>query len=74
MKVTYLAYASAIDRKIIRRLACQFFLSCDVLYKRSYDNVLLRCVGDEIMSVVYEGAYGSHMSGHVFACNILKMG
>ncbi|XP_058775095.1 uncharacterized protein LOC131649350 [Vicia villosa] len=36
--------ASSKDKKTLRRLAFNFFLNGDVLYKRNYDMVLLRCV------------------------------
>ena len=36
--------ASKKYRKTLRRLAGSFFLSENVLYKRNYDMVLLRCV------------------------------
>lgn len=36
--------ASERDKKTLRRLAGSFFLNKDVLYKRNYDMVLLRCV------------------------------
>lgn len=65
----YPACATATGKKTIRRLAYQFFLSGDVFYKKSYDNVLLRCIdtkeANEIMSKVQEGACGPHMSCHM---------
>ena len=36
--------ASKKDRKTLRRLAGSFFLSENVLYKRNFDMVLLRCM------------------------------
>ncbi|MCI42735.1 hypothetical protein A2U01_0063972, partial [Trifolium medium] len=36
--------ASNKDKKTLRRLSSSFFLNEDVLYKRNYDMVLLRCV------------------------------
>ena len=36
--------ASHKDKKTLRRLSGNFFLNGDVLYKRNFDMVLLRCV------------------------------
>lgn len=40
-----------------------------------YDDILLRCVdtkeANEIMSEVHEGAWGTHMNGHMLALKIL---
>lgn len=70
--------ATAVNKKTLRRLACQFFLAGDILYKKSYDDILLRCVdlkeANEIMSEVHEGICGPHMSGHMLARKILRMG
>ena len=40
----YLPSAIDSEKKFILRMACQFFLSGDVLYKRNHDSTLLRCV------------------------------
>ena len=40
----YPSGASSKDRKTLRKLAGNFFLNNDVLYKRNHDMVLLRCV------------------------------
>lgn len=67
-----------VTKKIIQQLAYQFFLSGEVLYKKSYDNVILRCVdveeANEKMLEVREGACGPHMSGHMVAHLVLGMG
>ena len=56
--------ASNKDRKTLRRLARIFFLSENVLYKRNYDMVLLRCVdrhkADMLMHEIHEGSFGTH--------------
>jgi hypothetical protein len=36
--------ASLKDKKTLRRLAGNFYLNGDILYKRNFDMVLLRCV------------------------------
>lgn len=70
--------ATELDKKTLRCLACQFFLTCDILYKKSYDNVLLRCVNskdaNEIIAEVHEGIFGPYMSDHILARKILRMG
>ncbi|KAA0066097.1 putative RNA-directed DNA polymerase (Reverse transcriptase), Ribonuclease H [Cucumis melo var. makuwa] len=66
------------DKRTIRRLAMNFFLSGEVLYKRNHDMVLLRCVDEEeakqIMTDIYEGICGTHANGHMMARQILRSG
>jgi len=38
--------ASKIDKKILRRLAMDFYLDKETLYKKSSDGTLLRCLDD----------------------------
>ena len=40
----YSPSATDSENKFIRHMACQFFLSGEVLYKRNHDSTLLRCV------------------------------
>ena len=48
-----------------------FFLDGDILYKKSKDQILLRCVdADKAKKIVHEihkGVCGTHASGHVMA-------
>ncbi|EOY19529.1 Uncharacterized protein TCM_044654 [Theobroma cacao] len=66
------------DKKIIRRLAMNFFLDGDILYKRSRDQVLLRCVDSaearRIVEEVHEGICGAHASGHMLAKQVMRAG
>ena len=66
------------DKKTLRRLAMGFFLDGDILYKKSKDQMLLRCVdADEARKIVheiYEGVCGTHASGHVMARQIMRAG
>lgn len=63
--------ANAVDKRALRRLASGFFLNGKVMYKRSHDGILLRCVdaleANEIMSKIREEQCGSHMSGFMLA-------
>ena len=70
--------ASNKDRKTLRRLASSFFLNEEVLYKRNYDMVLLRCVdgheADMLMQEVHEGSFGTYANGHAMARKMLRAG
>jgi hypothetical protein len=74
----YPPHATENDKKTIRRLAMGYFLSGDILYKRSFDGVLLRCLNEseakKMVEEVHEGSCGSHSSGHNMAKKILRMG
>ncbi|XP_070003193.1 uncharacterized protein [Nicotiana sylvestris] len=67
----YPEQASRDQKRTIRRHASGFFLSGDVLYKRTSDLNLLRCVDAEeaerIMYEVHAGVCGPHMNGYVLA-------
>ena len=60
-----------IKKRTIRRLANGFLLSGDILYKRTPDLNLLRCVNNQdaetIMNEVHSGVCGPHMNGYVLA-------
>ncbi|CAJ2644569.1 unnamed protein product [Trifolium pratense] len=70
--------ASTNDKKTLRRLASQFFLNGEVLYKRNHDMVLLRCVdrqeADLLLAEIHEGSFGTHANGHAMAKKILRAG
>jgi len=55
-----------------------FYLDREILYKKTRDQVLLRCVAAKeaqmIMSEVHEGVCGTHASGHKLARQIIRSG
>ncbi|XP_050896236.1 uncharacterized protein LOC127102972 [Lathyrus oleraceus] len=65
-------------KKALRRLSSKFFLNGDVLYKRNYDSVLLRCMdrheASTIIKSIHEGCEGVHAKGPAMAKNILQAG
>ncbi|GAU10109.1 hypothetical protein TSUD_418490 [Trifolium subterraneum] len=77
-KQEYPPGASNKDRKTLRRLSSSFFLNDEVLYKRNFDLVLLRCVdkheADLLMHEVHEGSFGTHPNGHTMAKKMLRAG
>ena len=48
--------ASRKDQKALRRLASQFLLSGNTLYKRSFNSTLMRCVDEKKSRALYEGS------------------
>ncbi|XP_070022030.1 uncharacterized protein [Nicotiana sylvestris] len=66
------------QKRTIRRLASDFFLSGEVLYKRTPNLNLIRCVDIEeagrIMYEVHAGVYGPHMNRYVLGKKILRAG
>jgi len=74
----YPEHATGDQKRTIRRHASGFFLSGELLYKRTPDLNLLRCVDIEearkIMHEVHAGVCGPHMNGYVLAKKILRAG
>ncbi|XP_060177778.1 uncharacterized protein LOC132607717 [Lycium barbarum] len=66
------------QKKTVRRLANSFFLNKEVLYKRTPDLGLLRCVDTEeatiLLGELHVGACGPHINGFVLAKIILRTG
>ena len=57
-------------------MACQFFLSGEVLYKRNHDTALPWCIdaskANPLMEEVHEGLLGAQASGPLLARKIMK--
>lgn len=74
-KQEYPERAFITDKKALRRFSTKFFLKEDVLYKRNYDYMLLKCVGrheeSTIIRSIHEGCEGVHAKGPAMAKNIL---
>ena len=56
----------------------RFFLDGEVLYKKSKDQILLRCVdaseARKIVHEIHEGVCGTHASRHVMVRLIMRAG
>ena len=72
----YLSGATDSEKKFIQRMAYQFFLSGEVLYKRNHDSTLLRCVdaskANHLMEETHEGLLGAYASGPLLAHKIMR--
>uniref|UniRef100_A0A2N9GNQ3 Uncharacterized protein n=1 Tax=Fagus sylvatica TaxID=28930 RepID=A0A2N9GNQ3_FAGSY len=66
------------EKKYIRRMAFQFFLSGEILYKRTHDATLLRCVDAEeanrLIQEMHAGLMGAHANGPFLARKIMRVG
>jgi len=64
------------EKKFIRCMACQFFLSGEVLYKRNHDSTLFRCVDASeaihLLEEMHEGLLRAHASGLLLARKIMR--
>ncbi|XP_071905730.1 uncharacterized protein [Coffea arabica] len=75
---SYPAGAGTTAKSLLRRLSSKFFLNREVVYKRTSDLGLLRCVdedeADYLMKEVHTDVCGSHMNGHLLAKKIMRTG
>ena len=66
------------EKKFIWLMACYFFLSGEVLYKRNHDSTLFRSVNapeaNYLMEEMREGLLGAHASGPLLAPMIMRAG
>ncbi|KAK5842169.1 hypothetical protein PVK06_004499 [Gossypium arboreum] len=66
------------DKRTLRRLASDYVLDGEILYKRRKDQVLLRCVdaieAKQILEEVHEGVCGTHANGFTMARQIMRFG
>ncbi|XP_070048967.1 uncharacterized protein [Nicotiana tomentosiformis] len=71
-------HAKGDQKGMIRRLAGGFFLNGEIMYKRTPNLNLLRCIdateAEPIMSEVHSGVCGLHMNGYVLVKKILRAG
>jgi len=72
----YPMWASKIDKKTLRRLAMDCYLNGEILYKKSSNETLLRCL-DEVeakntLREVHEGICSTHASRHMMARKIQR--
>ncbi|PKI77170.1 hypothetical protein CRG98_002452 [Punica granatum] len=74
----YPTFANRHDRKILWWLASHYFLSGEVLYRRSFDATLLLYVDESearrLMVEIYKGSCGPHMSGQMLAKKLMRLG
>ncbi|XP_070054313.1 uncharacterized protein [Nicotiana tomentosiformis] len=74
----YPEQASGDQKRTIRRFAGSFFLSGEVLYKRTPDLNLLRCVdakeAEKIMNEIHSRVCRPHMSRYILVKKILRAG
>ncbi|XP_040973999.1 uncharacterized protein [Gossypium hirsutum] len=64
------------DKRTLRRLASDYFIDGEILYKRRKDQVLLRCVdaneAKKILEEVHEGVCKTHANGFTMARQIMR--
>ncbi|KAA3479690.1 reverse transcriptase [Gossypium australe] len=74
----YPEQATENDKRTLRRLACDYVLDREILYKRRKDKILLRCVDavevKKILEEVHEGVCGTHANGFTMARQIMRFG
>jgi hypothetical protein len=72
----YLVGTSKMDKKTMRKLAMNLYLDGEILYKKSFDGTLLRCLNEtdarNALREVHEGICSTHANGHMIARKIQK--
>ncbi|KAA3477298.1 RNA-directed DNA polymerase (Reverse transcriptase), Ribonuclease H [Gossypium australe] len=74
----YPEQATENNKRMLRRLANEYVLDGEILYKRRKDRVLLRCAdaveAKKILEEVHEGVSGTHANGFTMARQIMRFG
>ncbi|XP_070010843.1 uncharacterized protein [Nicotiana sylvestris] len=77
-KGEYPEFANPTQKRILRRLSNNFFHSGGILYRRTPDLGLLRCIdakeASKLLEEIHAWTCGSHMNGFVLAKKILRAG
>ena len=72
----YLPGATDSEKKFIWCMACQFFLSGEVLYKRNHNSTLFWWIdafeANHLMEEMHEGLLGAHTNGPLLAHKIMR--
>ncbi|KAE8676162.1 Tubulin alpha-1 chain [Hibiscus syriacus] len=75
---SYPPNASEIDKRTLRRMAAGYFLDGEIMYRRSSDQMLLRCLNTSearnIIEEVHSGICGTHANGLSMARKIMRYG
>ncbi|XP_039029195.1 LOW QUALITY PROTEIN: uncharacterized protein LOC120163293 [Hibiscus syriacus] len=75
---SYPPNASEIDKRTLRRMAAGYFLDGDIMYRRSSDQMLLRCLNTSearnVIKEVHSGICGTHANGLSMARKIMRYG
>ncbi|XP_047263699.1 uncharacterized protein LOC124896214 [Capsicum annuum] len=74
----YFEDATVNQKKMIRRMANNFFLNGEVLYRRTLDLGFLQCADSieatKLLEEIHAKMYGPHMNGFTLTKNILRAG
>ncbi|XP_012435421.1 uncharacterized protein LOC105762046 [Gossypium raimondii] len=66
------------EKRTLRRLASDYVLDGEILYKKGKDHVLLRCVdaveAKQILEEVHDAVWGTHANGFTMARQIMRFG
>ncbi|XP_077224177.1 uncharacterized protein LOC143857604 [Tasmannia lanceolata] len=72
------AEASSKERRTLQKLASNFVICGNELYRRSFDGIQLLCITEDqaakILEETHEGVCGPHMNGKMLARKILRLG
>ncbi|XP_077232166.1 uncharacterized protein LOC143866923 [Tasmannia lanceolata] len=74
----HLPEASGKERRSLQKLASNFVICGEELYRRSFDEIQLLCIDEdqaaELIEQTYEGVCGPHMNGKMLSRKILRLG
>ncbi|XP_039014758.1 uncharacterized protein LOC120144864, partial [Hibiscus syriacus] len=75
---SYPPNASEIDKRTLRRMAAGYFLDGEIMYRKSSDQMLLRCLNTSearnVIEEVHSGICGTHANGLSMARKIMRYG
>jgi len=71
-------FANKVDKKTLERLEINYFIDGEILYKRGFNETLLRCLDEKeakkVVVEIHEGVCATHSNEHMIIWHMQMSG